>query len=291
MRIGVVTAVRDGAADLPDTMRSVFSQHARDQIGINYVVQVAPSTDDTEAVVHSLANEAPDGVRIWVQSAPDDGLYDGLANGFTFLAEHGDCDWYAYLNAGDIWDPFTIGTLGDIAGQTDASWVCGLHAYYAADGRLVHTRLPFRFSRSLLRAGAYGRGLPTVQQESTFWRNDLHHHIDVEALRTYRIAGDAFLWWTFAAFTEPVIVQALMGGFRYHGDHLGVSKADYGTEMARFAGPLSLAARARIPLQLVLWEQPARIKARLNPNLYLHSTTTGGWISQRGRIESGRPLR
>jgi glycosyltransferase involved in cell wall biosynthesis len=291
MRIGVVTAVRNGANDLPDTMRSIFAQHAHAHIELDYVVQVATSSDDTETVAQSIANEAPDSVRVWVRCAPDEGLYDGLANGFTFLAEKGQCDWYAYLNAGDIWDPFTISILSDVAAQTDASWVCGLHAYYAADGRLVHTRLPFRFSRALLRAGAYGRGLPTVQQESTFWRNDLHRHIDLDMLRTYRVAGDAFIWWTFAAYAEPVIVQALMGGFRYHGGHLGVSGSEYGAEIARFAGPLTLATRARIPLQLALWEQPARIKARLNPNLYLHSTTTGGWISQRGQIESGRPLR
>jgi len=34
----------------------------------------------------------------------------------------------------------------------------------------------------------------------------------------------------------------------------------------------------------VMWEQPARIKARFNPNLYLHSTETGGWVSARGSI-------
>jgi glycosyltransferase involved in cell wall biosynthesis len=282
MRVAVVTPVRDAAALVADTISSILHQTAvaSGRVQVEYVVQDAMSTDDTAAIASRLLEAAPDGVTASVVSAQDEGLYDGLAKGFERVSG----DWYCYLNAGDLWHPRTLDTLADVAEQTTAEWVCGLHAYYAANGTLVHTKLPYRYKQDLLRAGAYGRGLPTVQQESTYWNSRLHRTIDPPSLRSYRVAGDAYLWWTFAQSVEPAIVQALMGGFRYHGGHLGVSQDQYRAELERISGPLTNTARLQMPAQLALWEQPARVKARMNPNLYLHSTTTGGWVSQVGEI-------
>ena len=105
----------------------------------------------------------------------------------------------------------------------------------------------------------------------------MHRLINPAALRAYHVAGDSYLWWTFAQKTEPTIIEALLGGFRYHGGHLGVSKIEYRDEINRFAGPLSPLMRARIPAERALWEQPARIKSKLNPHLYLYDPSTGGW--------------
>jgi glycosyltransferase involved in cell wall biosynthesis len=283
MHVGVVTPVRDGASLIGETIKSIRNQRAvqSGRVHVTYVIQDGASTDATVPVARSTLDDAPAALDASIESAPDSGMYDALATGFERV---GACDWYAYLNAGDLWDPSALDVLADVHEQTDAKWLCGLQAYFAADSSLVHTRLPFRFTRPLLRAGAYGRGLPTVQQESTFWRQDLQKQIDWSQLRQYRYAGDSYLWWTFAADTEPVIIQALLGGFRYHGGHLGVSKDAYAKEINRFAGPMSLKTRLQIPANLVMWEQPARIKARFNPNLYLHSTETGGWVSARGSI-------
>jgi hypothetical protein len=126
-----------------------------------------------------------------------------------------------------------------------------------------------------------------VQQESTFWSARLQARADLDALRGYRLAGDAYLWWSFTAISEPAIIQAVLGGFRYHGGHLGVDRGNYLAEVVQFAGPLSADARARIPWERALWEQPARLKARLNPRLYLHSTNRGGWVARNGQIAAG----
>ena len=287
MKFAVVTPVRDGGELLADTMRSILAQSAvaSGRVQVEYLVLDGESSDDTVAIAERFAEQAPSGMTVSVTSSADSGMYDALARGLQRVS----ADWYGYLNAGDLWDPQALDMLADISEQTDAEWVCGLHAYYAASGRLVHTRLPYRYKQDLLRAGAYGRGLPTVQQESTFWNDRLHRTIDVATLRSYRVAGDSYLWWTFAQTSEPTIVQALLGGFRYHGGHLGVDRAEYRTELERISGPLPNLARLQIPGQLALWEQPARVKARMNPRLYLHSTTTGGWVSQVGEIRSAVP--
>lgn len=246
---------------------------------VRYVIQDGNSTDGTAEV----ARAAADG-RATAASTADSGMYEALARGFDEIESQGGADWYCYLNAGDLWDPRCLEVVNHVAQHTDVSWLCGLHAYFGASGSLVNTKLPFRYRRNLLRAGAYGRGLPTVQQESTFWRADLHERIDMRALSTYAVAGDSYLWWTFAERTEPTIIEALLGGFRYHGGHLGVSKVEYRDELTRIAGPLSPVVRARIPAERALWEQPARVKRSLNPHLFLYDTSTGGWRSQEGAL-------
>jgi len=278
MRVAVVTPVRNGGALIGQTIKSVLNQAALqtdDPVEVIYRIQDGASTDDTLTVAERAAKG-----RATIVSAADSGMYDALAAAFNDL----DADWYCYLNAGDLWDPRCLSILRAVHEQTSANWLCGLHAYYAADGTLVHTRLPPRFKGTLLRAGAYGRGLPTVQQESTFWTANLHREVDLNDLRTYRLAGDTYLWWSFAKEAEPTIIQAVLGGFRYHGGHLGVDRDSYRAEVASFAGPMSVTTRARIPLELVLWEQPARIKARTNPYLFLHDTATSGWTARVGSI-------
>lgn len=292
MRFVIVTPVRNAGALIEPTIASIRHQTAlrSGRVALTYLVQDGASTDDTiERATRALA-QLPDNITAEVRSTPDAGMYDALANAFAHLNstthEHGDDEptWFAYLNAGDLYAPTAFDVLADIAEQTDSQWVCGLHAYFNAHGTLVHTRLPPRFRADLIRAGAYGRGLPTIQQESTFWSADLQRSIDLEAMRSYRLAGDAYLWHTFAQRTEPTIIQALLGGFTYHGGHLGTSHDAYRAELDRIHGPLTTKTRARIPAEIALWEAPARIKARSNPNLYLHDTTTGNWVNRTGAI-------
>ena len=277
--------VRNAGPLIDFTIASLLSQNALREGGVSLhlVVQDGASSDDTvHRARRMLDRNLPPGMTADIRSEPDRGLYDALEKGFA--ATGAQADLFAYLNAGDLWAPTCLHDLTDIVDQTGASWICGLHAYFNAHGTLVHTRLPFRYKRELLRVGAYGRGLPTVQQESTFWSQQLHVSADWGQIATYRVAGDARLWWGFAEHAEPIIVQALLGGFTFHGDHLGATQEEYRREIGRFAGPLNPATRLRITGELPLWEQPARLKARMNPNLYLHSTTSGDWHSQRGTI-------
>ena len=273
-----------------DTVASVLRQPGKpaQSVEVTYIVHDGGSTD---ATVHR-AQEAVDtfashSSRVEIISERDSGMYDALARGFARIEELGGADWYAYLNAGDLWTPQCLSVISRINAEPRIDWLMGLHTYFAPDGMVVHTRLPFRYRRALLRHGAYGRGLPTVQQESTFWRGSLHSLIDTARLPGFRVAGDSFLWWSLARGSEPFIIEASLGGFRYHGNHLGVSKAEYSTEMAGFAGEIPLSVRAQIPAERALWEQPARAKARMNPRLLKFETTTHGWGSANGSIRIG----
>ena len=280
--MGLVTPVLNGGELLRDTITSVLSQDClhddASNVELIYVIQDGGSSDDSVGIAKATTGNARR-ARLHVVSEPDGGLYDGLARGFRAIEDLGGADWYGYLNAGDLWAPQCLGLLSQVAEIGWIDWLMGLHAYYAPDGTLVHTRLPFRYRQDWLAHGAYGRGLPTVQQESTFWSRRLHDTVPLDQLSTFALAGDAFLWSTFARSSEPFIIEALLGGFRYHGSHLGVDSAGYERELNAIAGPLSVAMKARMPAEQLLWQQPALIKARLNPRLLKFRTETGGWTN------------
>jgi hypothetical protein len=280
--MGLVTPVLNGGHLLRDTIRSILDQSALQDtdsaIELVYVIQDGGSSDDSVEIARAAA-ATTHRVDIHIVSVPDTGLYDGLARGFRAMEELGGADWYAYLNAGDLWAPHCLTRVSQVAETGQIEWLMGLHAYYSPDGSLVHTRLPFRYRQDLLQRGVYGRGLPTVQQESTFWSHRLHETVPLDQLATFTLAGDAFLWSTFGRHCEPFIIEALLGGFRYHGHHLGVDSDAYAAELSRIAGPVSLATRSRIPAEQLLWQQPALVKSRFNPHLLKFRTETGGWAN------------
>lgn len=286
MRIGVVTPVRNGQEWIASTITSVlgqavFADSPDSGVSLVYVIQDGASTDSTVALATQVIGEFSDPrVTAHVASNADGGMYSALATGFETIASLGGADWYTYINAGDLWDRNSLSVLSKVNQHPRIDWLMGLHAYYGPDGSLVHTRLPPRYKKDLLRTGAYGRGLPTVQQESTFWRANLHDRVQWTAVANHRTAGDGYLWWALSEFSEPYIIEALLGGFRYHGNHLGVSKADYQTEVAGFAGDIPLSTKALIAAERALWEQPARIKSRMNPKLLRFRTDLAAWANQ-----------
>lgn len=280
MRIGVVTPVVNSSEWIYATVASIAGQPALRERNVElvYVIQDGGSTDGTVERAHAAIDDhAPSHSTIVVESQADSGMYDALARGFARIEELGGADWYAYLNAGDLWSPTCLSVLSSVDREPLIDWLMGLHTYYAPDNSIVHTRLPFRYRRSFLRQGVYGRGLPTVQQESSFWRANLQASTNWQRLPGFKVAGDTFLWWSFAQSSEPFIIEAVLGGFRYHGGHLGVDKARYQAEVSDIAGEISLATKAQIAPERALWEQPARVKERLNSRLLRFSTTTHQW--------------
>ena len=284
MRIGVVTPVVNSSEWIYATVASIAGQAALRERNVElvYVIQDGGSTDGTVERAHAAIDDhAPTHSTITVESQADSGMYDALARGFARIEELGGADWYAYLNAGDLWSPTCLSVLSSVNRDARIDWLMGLHTYYAPDNTIVHTRIPFRYRRSFLRQGVYGRGLPTVQQESTFWRANLQASTNWQRLPGFKVAGDTFLWWSFAQSSEPFIIEAVLGGFRYHGGHLGVDKSRYQAEVNDIAGEISLATKAQIAPERALWEQPARVKERLNSRLLRFDPATQSWRNSR----------
>ncbi len=88
--ITIITVVRNAAADLEKTMRSVAGQ---DYSPVEYIVIDGGSTDGTVEVIKSHAEH----VAYWV-SEPDKGIYDAMNKGLAKASG----EWVNFMNAGDV---------------------------------------------------------------------------------------------------------------------------------------------------------------------------------------------
>jgi glycosyltransferase involved in cell wall biosynthesis len=255
--ITIVTPCRNSARFLPDTIESILGQTAlrSGRATLQYLIQDGASTDGTREIVERFADR-----RISFISERDTSMYDALRKGF--VRARGDV--VAYLNAGDVYHRTAFDTVLDVFEDANVCWLTGAHSTLTEQGRALGAALPFRYRRRLIRAGLYGPSLPWIQQESTFWRRELLALVDLDRLAALRLAGDYFLWFSFAEQHDLYIVEALLGAFRVHGGQLSEHLDRYIEEMRSFCEPPSTADRVVAGIDAQIWRAPTRIKKMLN---------------------------
>jgi glycosyltransferase involved in cell wall biosynthesis len=271
--VTAITPVRNGALLVGRTVSSIATQRAvtSGRVRLQYVLCDGASSDDTVGEATRAAGD----VELEIISEPDQGMYDALAKGFR----RAEGEVVFYLNAGDALVPNALDVVLDLMEQRGAKWLKGYDAYFSPEGFIVGVRLPFRFRRRLVQAGAYGRILPMLQQESTFWRRELLATVDLSVLATYRLAGDNYLWNRFASVEEITIARVMLGGFCFHGDHLSDSLTEYKAEMTRHSARITPAMFVLALVDRFLWHAPDRIKRAANRRrLALYDRANDSWI-------------
>lgn len=263
LRVSIITVVYNGARFLETTMRSVLEQSHGN---IEYIVLDGGSTDGSVEIIKKYA----DRLAYW-ESCRDGGMYDALAKGLKRVTG----DVCAYINADDFYSPTAVeGMVRIFEKFPEVKWVTGMNVGYSVEGFMVEASVPFQYRRELIAAGAYGVKLPFIQQEGIFWRRELNDLVDLERLAKLRLAGDYFLWRSFAAGgNELFVVPMYVGGIRKHGGQLSaVDKASgkksgmerYLDEMRSVAGGrLGLCGRMKCWWDNFCWRLPVRVKARL----------------------------
>jgi len=251
--ISVVTPCRDAEALIGPTLASVLGQRAvaAGRVALQYLVVDGASSDGTVERIRALAGD-----RVELVSEPDGGMYDALAKGLRRCRG----EVVAYLNAGDLYDAGAFDVVADVMESHDVRWLTGLRVTRNERLEVVEVLLPYRYRRALIRQGAYGRVLPFLQQESTFWARGLLETVDLEALARLRYAGDFLLWRSFAERAELVVVEAQLGGFTYHPGQRSEDLSAYREEFERLAEPLTRAARLRAQVDRRLWALPSPVK-------------------------------
>lgn len=208
-----------------------------------------------------------------VISAPDSSMYDALARGLRAV----EGDVYFYLNAGDLLMPGAIEVAAEVFARWQPYWVCGLHTLFTREGAILRTRLPYRYHPDWIRRGVYGRGLPFIQQESTFWSRAAMKSVDLDVLASYRYAGDHYLWSTFAQVGPPQIIQAALGGFRLHGNHLSEDWRGYQDEVMRTVERRAHLLNPRVMIERAVWRAPDRVKIALNRGIVRYNIDQLTW--------------
>jgi hypothetical protein len=209
-----------------------------------------------------------------VLSAPDRGMYDALAKGLRIA----DGDVVSYLNAGDVYHPSAFDVVADVMEAHDVRWITGMHVLCNEALQVTSASVPFRYRRDFLRKGLYGRRLPFLQQESTFWARTLLATVELEVLASLRLAGDFYLWRCFAGEEEPAVVASYLGGFTCHAGRLSGDRERYLAEMARLADPPGPLDGLRAKLERYRWRNLSLAgKRRLNPRLFVWDEDALRW--------------
>lgn len=228
-RISIVTACRNAEHYIAETMESVLQQTAvqSGRVELEYLIYDGKSSDGTLDVVRSLQTDS-----VQLVSEADIGLYDALSRALPACTG----DIVAYINAGDYYDKHAFDVVLDIMqAHEDVAWLTGMTVIYNHRSQTINTANPIRYRRELIRCGLYGPTLPFIQQESTFWRSRLHALVDFRQLAALKLAGDAYLWHSFARECELWTVQAHLGGFKIHPGQLSENRDGYFEEMRSFS--------------------------------------------------------
>ncbi len=236
MRFSIVTPVLNGEKFLDQTILSVVSQAG--PFTVRYHIQDGGSKDATldllAAWKNRLARDFPvscQGIEFSYASAPDRGLYDAVNRGFEAC---GDSDAMGWINADDRFEPGAFATVEEIFRHYPGiDWLTGRTTLLDEVGTILLLAPITPFPRKAIEAGIFdGRfaGPTLIQQEGTFWRPALWKRAGgLDA--NFRLAGDFDLWRRFAKQSDLVVVDTVLGCFRFRAGQLTTNMARYHAEI------------------------------------------------------------
>ncbi len=239
MKFSILTPSFNAEKFIEETIQSVITQ--RGNFDLQYIIIDGGSTDNTCSIVSDFITKHQNNqlkvycksLSIQLISEPDKGMYDALAKGFRLV----DGDWIAYINSDDFYLPNAFKAIQLMHENfKEFSWVIAQNTWYNRHGIICGSRLPLPYDRDFILNAVYGNELPYIQQESTFWRKELLTHVDFEQLSSYRLAGDFYLWHTFAKYTMPIVLATNISGFRMHQENQSLAIDKYKEEMQQIVG-------------------------------------------------------
>lgn len=269
--VSIVTVVKNGVGFLEETIQSVISQSYEN---VEYIVIDGGSDDGTVEIIRTHENA----IDLWV-SEPDAGFYDGLAKGMSLTTG----SIIGYLNADDVYFPGALSTVADVFVNCSVEWITGNRSMVNEKSQVVSVDLPLPYDSGLIAVGAYGRQLPFIQQESTFWSSILHAEIDFSVLSRLRLAGDYYLWTVFARRHRLEVVSSSLGAFRIRRGQISENLSAYRHEMNNFCRSIGLADTFKLLLHFLrIWTTSAYARRNIWPLVYFDSNVER-WILRRRR--------
>jgi Glycosyl transferase family 2 len=210
-RIALVTPVRNSRTYIEATIRSVLTQGYPN---LEYFIVDGGSTDGTAEIIRKYEKE----ISGWV-SEPDEGMYDAINKGFAQTSG----EIMGWISATDVLYPGGLSVVGSVFRDLpEVEWITGRPAWLNEEGMTIGMLDIPRWSRYRFLAGANRY----IMQESTFWRRRLWNKAGGKVDASRRIANDFELWVRFFRHARLYPVEALIGGYRVHGDSLGLQELD-----------------------------------------------------------------
>jgi glycosyltransferase involved in cell wall biosynthesis len=206
-RISLVTPVFNSAKYIEQTIRSVLGQGYPN---LEYFIVDGGSTDGTLDIIRKYEDQ----ISGW-SSEPDKGMYDALNKGFAKTKG----EVMGWISATDQLHTSGLAVVGSIFREfADVEWITGRPTGFNEEGMTTAVLDLPRWSRWRFLAGANRY----IQQESTFWRRSLWEKAGSRVDDSRRYASDFELWVRFFQHAKLYSADVLIGGFRAHGDSLGL---------------------------------------------------------------------
>jgi glycosyltransferase involved in cell wall biosynthesis len=202
-RITLITAVRNGARYLDETIRSIVSQGYPN---LEYIIVDGLSTDGTVDIIRKYEHHLA-----WWISDRDKNVYDALNKGFAKSSG----EVMGWLNASDLLHVNSLFTVGSVFSSfPDVDWITGRPTDLNTAGTVVKIGAIPSWTRHRLLAGANRY----IQQESTFWRRRLWDKAGGYLDSAHNDVGDFELWVRFFRHALLFPVDSILGGYRSHSD-------------------------------------------------------------------------
>ena len=203
-KISIVTPSLNQAQYLEKCISSILNQKYPN---LEYIIMDGGSSDGSIDIIKKYAKY----LHYW-QSKPDGGHYGAVNEGFSKTTG----EIMAWLNSDDMLHPDALFKLAHLfETYPKVEWILGRSTIWDAQGRIVNTEEPLkRWKRENLLNGDF----KWIQQESSFWKRSLWDRAGSKIDETYELAGDLELWCRFFRYAPVYRTDAMLGGYRYHGD-------------------------------------------------------------------------
>jgi len=264
--VTIITVVYNAQPYIEETILSIISQTYKN---IEYIIIDGGSTDGTVDIIKKYE----DHIDYWI-SEEDNSMYDALAKAFSRVKG----TILGYLNAGDLYSKHAIDIVVDVFKTKKVKWITGLAVTYNEKSWFIGNSLPYKYRRKLIQKGMYVNILPFIQQESTFWSQELISLVDIERLSSFKYAGDYYLWNCFAIKEKLYIVNAYLGGFKKHRNQLSTNMNEYLNEVNSITVKPGLKDYIVAYIDRLMWVTPVKVKKIFNKNgLYTYNCLIDQW--------------
>lgn len=219
--VSIVTPSYNSEKYIEQNIKSIKKQSYGN---IEHIIIDGESTDETVKIIRGFEENYN---LKWI-SEPDGGMYDAIEKGFDMASG----EIYAWLNSDDMYLPWAVEVAVNHLSQDGVEWIIGHPANWNEDGILdyVNPLRPHYYQKWIRKGWYHGQALGSMQQESMFWTADLWN--DKGGFPdNIRLAGDYYLWKSFAERSDIKQVGTVISGFREHDDQLTSDLEEYHSEL------------------------------------------------------------
>jgi len=201
--ISIITVVYNGEQFLEETIQSVINQTYNN---VEYIIIDGGSTDETVDIIKKYE----DRIDYWI-SEKDHGMYEAIHKGFTVAQG----EIFAWLNADDIYYPWTLKTVSKVFTNNAIQWLTGIPTHINEKSEMINVEHPKYYFKYFITKGYYrGDNFGFIQQESTFFSKSLYTKSPLNI--DLKLAGDYKLWIDFAKSKNLYTLKTVLASFRIH---------------------------------------------------------------------------